>query len=131
MHQQRHSIENYFDSEIQSLDRKSVIKRIKLALQHRSGKKWSVTGDTGTAWAWITIDAPPSKRIYGSDGITVEGPGRFSSNVAREELCNLLDIKPGVNNYGISIPGSNDYYIEYIDRAEGRVPRVTGKPYWD
>ena len=32
------------------MDRKETIKRIKTALERRSGKKWSVTGGQGTAW---------------------------------------------------------------------------------
>ena len=45
-------------------DRDTTIKRIKTALQQRSGKTWSVTGGRGTAWGWITIDAPPRRRTW-------------------------------------------------------------------
>lgn len=45
-------------------DRNAVIARIKSALQRRSGKSWSVTGGRGTAWGWITIDAPPTRRTW-------------------------------------------------------------------
>jgi hypothetical protein len=45
-------------------DRDAAIKRIKTALQRRSGKTWSVTGGRGTAWGWITIDAPPRRRTW-------------------------------------------------------------------
>src|SRR2546423_1163620 len=43
-------------------DRNGIIKEIKTALETRSGKKWSVTGGKGTAYGWITIDAPPARR---------------------------------------------------------------------
>lgn len=47
------------------MDRNETIKRIKDALKRRSGKPWSVTGGRGTAWGWITIDAPPARTVYG------------------------------------------------------------------
>lgn len=43
------------------LTRAAVIKRIKTALKERSGKCWSVTVGTGTAYGWLTIDAPPAR----------------------------------------------------------------------
>ena len=45
--------------------RNETIKAIRKALRARSGKSWSVTGGRGTAWGWLTIDAPPARRIYG------------------------------------------------------------------
>ena len=44
------------------MDRAGTIKAIRKSLKRRSGKPWSVTGGRGTAWGWITIDAPPSRR---------------------------------------------------------------------
>ena len=32
---------------------------------------------------------------------------------------------------GASIAAANDYYAEYVDRAEGRVPAALGQRYWD
>ena len=102
------------------MDRKETIKRIGKALKDRSGKPWSVTGGRGTAWGWITIDAPPKRRT--NDGhMTIED---------QEELAKLLG-RDRIHHQGVSIPAGNDYYIEYIDRAEGRPPSVVGEPYWD
>jgi hypothetical protein len=47
-----------------NIDRNEAIKRIKTALQKRSGKQWSVTGGRGTAWGWVEIDAPPKRRTW-------------------------------------------------------------------
>ena len=44
------------------IDRAEVIKTIRAALRRRSGKNWSVRGDTGTAWGWIDISSPPARR---------------------------------------------------------------------
>lgn len=44
--------------------RDEAIREIKRALEKRSGKRWSVTGGRGTAWGWITIDAPPARRTW-------------------------------------------------------------------
>ena len=46
------------------MDRNETIKRIRTALRKRSGKAWSVKGGRGTAWGWIQIDAPPSRRNF-------------------------------------------------------------------
>lgn len=127
------------------MDRNETIKRIKTALQKRSGKTWSVTGGRGTAWGWITIDAPPARRTWGcrlKEGAVTTWPsdyeecdkgipGMTMSPADREELGKLLGKNEPVHHQGESIPAGNDYYQEYIDRAEGRTPTRTGTPYWD
>ena len=42
--------------------RNEIVQTIRAALRKRSGKPWSVTGGTGTAWGWIKISAPPARR---------------------------------------------------------------------
>ena len=46
------------------IDRDEAIKRIRTALKRKTGKTWSVTGDRGTAWGWIRVQAPPKRRIW-------------------------------------------------------------------
>ena len=46
------------------MSRSETIKAIKQALQKRSGKQWSVTGGKGTAYGWLSIDAPPKRRTW-------------------------------------------------------------------
>ena len=48
----------------EDLSRAAVIARIKRGLESRSGKRWSVTGGTGTAYGWLHIDAPPARRTW-------------------------------------------------------------------
>jgi len=105
----------------ESLSRNDVIARIRAGLRRRSGKAWSVTGGRGTAYGWITISAPPARRVQ---------PFGYISDADAAELGRLL-AKPKVHCQGESIPASSDYYAEYIDRAEGRAPSVFGRPYWD
>ena len=119
-----------------SIDRNEAIKEIRSALKRRSGKSWSVTGGRGTAWGWITIDVPPAQRCYHSVGPGAEckSEGKNSGHMsiaARRELADLLGFEKPVHQQGVSIPSSNDYYQEHIDRANGRPPSVIGKPYWD
>lgn len=125
--------------------RDDTIKRIRAALKRRSGKDWSVTGGRGTAWGWITIDAPPKRRTLHSVKINPNGsdypenytskdtgePGGSMTDADRKELAELLGLNEQAHHQGVSIPASYDYYQEYIDRAEGRTPSVVGKPYWD
>ncbi len=105
----------------QDNSRNATIKRIKAALKNRSGKSWSVTGGKGTAWGWITITAPPSRR---------EGFG-YLSDADTLELTALLGLPRAVHTQGENIPSGYDYYGEYIDRAEGRTPTECGQQYWD
>lgn len=127
------------------MDRKDTIRSIKAGLQKRSGKTWSVTGGKGTAWGWLTIEAPPARRTEH----TVKKEGRTSSNpedyeyqdtgekggnttlAEREELAKLLCVDSPVHHQGVSIPAGGDYWQEYIDRAWGRKPAKLGKVYWD
>lgn len=123
------------------MDRNETIKRIREALKKRSGKIWSVTGGRGTAWGWITIDAPPARRTWLTrmkEGSTTEteeydsgAPDGYTSPAERSELGALLGMDKPIHCQGESIPASSDYYQEYIDRAEGRTPSKIGQPYWD
>jgi len=45
------------------IDRNEAIKRIRAALKAKTGTTWSVTGGRGTAWGWITVQAPPKRRV--------------------------------------------------------------------
>jgi len=105
--------------------RDETIHEIKTALERRSGKKWSVTGGRGTAWGWITIDAPPKRRTgtYKGEGTCITAPDRV-------ELAMLLGLET-IHFQGESIPASYDYYDEYTARARGETPTVEGEPYWD
>ena len=131
-----------------SPDRNQTIKRIKTALERRSGKKWSVTGGRGTVWGWIKIDAPPARCTWksrlkaGADKDSRDsdyedydaGLGTKFGNMGpgdRAELGKLLGFERPVNHHGVNIAASNDHYNEYIDRAEGRSPAKVAQPYWD
>jgi hypothetical protein len=126
-------------------DRDTTIKAIKTALQRRSGKAWSVTGGRGTAWGWITINAPPKRKTAGYeltpgcadipenyariDDKYPEGGG-YMTLADKEELRDLLGLER-MHDQGESVAASGDYYREYIARAEGKTPAVIAQPYWD
>lgn len=128
------------------MERNDTIKRIRSALQRRSGKAWSVTGGRGTAWGWLTIDAPPARRTWRNrlkaDASPAQlpedyeeydsgQPGGYSSPSDRAELGQLLGLDKPVHCQGVSIAASSEYWQEYIDRAEGRTPAKIAQPYWD
>ena len=129
----------------EDLSRAAVIARIKRALESRSGKRWSMTGGTGTAYGWLHIDVPPARRTWrdrprpGATGLGTYAddyepydsgqPGGSMSPAERAELAALLGLDRIDRN--VSVAASHEYYREYIDRAEGRVPRKIATPYWD
>ncbi len=126
------------------MDRNEAIKRIRDGLKKRSGKSWSVTGGRGTAWGWITVDAPPARRTahyrelatLRPDGgrdfeyVDTGEPGGYTTPAEREELAKLLALDQ-VPSQGLSIPASTAYYEEHVARAEGRTPEKLGEIYWD
>jgi len=57
-------------------------------------------------------------------------PGGHMTDKDRNELAALLGLD-SVHFQGESIPASNQYYQEYLDRANGREPIVRGTQYWD
>jgi len=136
-------IRQYVAEDCEDLSRAAVIHRIKTALQRRSGKAWSVTGGKGTAYGWITVDAPPARRTWSHrlkagcvtdrpedyEGYDCGQPGHTITPTDQAELAALLGTD--VHHQGYSIPSSNDYYREALDRAEGRPVQKLATPYWD
>lgn len=127
-------------------DRDRTIRQIRAALYRRSRKQWSVTGGRGTAWGWITIDAPPSRRTWGNrlkadaspaqlsedyEEYDTGAPGGHMSPAERAELGALLGLEGPAHFQGVSIAASSEYYAEYLARAEGRTPAKVATPYWD
>lgn len=124
-------------------DRNAVIKRIKSALEERSGKQWSVTGGHGTGWGWIRIEAPPARRTWGHrlkvgaitnrpedyEEYDTGKPWYYMAPAERAELGTLLGLDAPVHSQGVSIPASRDYWCEYVERAEGRTPSKIAQPY--
>lgn len=45
------------------IPRDEAVKRIKAALLRKTGKQWLVHGGRGTAWGWITVEAPKARRV--------------------------------------------------------------------
>lgn len=138
-------------SEATTLDRDDAIKLIREALKRRSGKTWSVRGDRGTAWGWITIAAPPARRVghkpnpaYGDINVyrtdvpmEVDDPDApkekrwYTSEADCEELQRLFGLSRPVHCQGISIPAASDYRRFYVAAARGLEPIGDPQPYWD
>jgi len=104
-----------------STDRDEAIRAIRAALKRRTGRTWSVTGGRGTAWGWITVTAPPSRRVKYD----------YMTEADRRDLGEALGLDAPVHSQGVWIPAQHDYRTEYIDRAEGRPPSVVAVAYWD
>lgn len=101
-------------------DRDAAILEIRRGLKARSGKDWSVTGGSGTAWGWIKIQAPPRRRIDG-----------MMSTTDRVELGKLLDLGRASYSQGESVAASYEYRAEWVARAKGERLPVIAEPYWD
>jgi hypothetical protein len=128
----------------EKLDRASVIAALKRNLQERSGKSWSVTGGRGTAYGWLTIQAPPARRTWSHRlraGAVADMPENYEEYDAgkpahnnspedRAELATLLGLER-VHCQGVSIAASHEYYREYLARSRGEAPAKIATPYWD
>ena len=101
-------------------DRNAVIVAIRHNLKERTGRKWSVTGGTGTSWGWIRIDAPPSRK----------GAVDTMPMMDRDTLKWALGLE-SVHQQGVNIPASAAHRREFVERSLGRVPAKAAEPYWD
>lgn len=125
--------------------RDAVIKAIRVSLQERSGKAWSVTGGRGTAWGWITIYAPPSRCTghavvkAGASGVNPEDyeykdtgePNGNMTSADSAELAKLMGL-PAVHHQGENVPASNAYQRVALWRAmTGTDGGHKVEPYWD
>lgn len=101
-----------------SNDRDDTILILRRELRARTGRAWSVTGGRGSAWGWITVTAPPARRV----------DGYHLSAADQAELSRVFG-EP-VGHQGVQIPASTDHRIEYVDRVRGMATRPAA-PYWD
>jgi hypothetical protein len=115
------------------MDRNEAIKRIRAALKKSTGRAWSVTGGRGTAWGWITVDAPPRRRTADHRGEDVGEPGHYMTMEDRKTLGGIMrEMQSGIAHHqGVSIPASGAYRRYYVALAEGEEPTDTPTPYWD
>lgn len=115
------------------IERPEAVKRIKAALKRKTGKTWSVHGARGTAWGWITVEAPKSRRVshrenpayvshwetpdepYCFEYVREKGDGEnyYTSMVDCEILARIFGKdNPLVCHQGLSIsPDSREYYV--------------------
>lgn len=105
---------------IDRLDRANVCMRISLALQGRSKKRWSVRGGAGGSQEYgrLTISSPPDRRPE----------AEAMTDADRQELTQLLGLDELVGPEGAIVEDSHEHWIAFIDRAEGRVPRLDPEP---
>jgi hypothetical protein len=101
-------------------DRNATIAALRAELKRRTGTTWSVTGGSGTAWGWITVNAPPKRRL---------DFGRLA-DTDRAALASALSLD-SVHCQGVSIPASWEYRREYLERAAGLPVTTIAQPYWD
>jgi hypothetical protein len=110
--------------------RNEIVQTIRAALRKRSGKPWSVTGGTGTAWGWIKISAPPARRTLHARlkaGAASTSPedyemvdtGEPDGNLTEAdclELARLLGLE-SVSMQGESVPATTAFRRVAIARA--------------
>jgi len=124
------------------IDRDEAIKRIRKALTKKTGKSWSVTGGRGTAWGWITVSAPPRRRVWHTQikpfdpslpgscwreiikeiPIAKDDPRRaygYTSLDDCRELARAFGLKnmpDGVHHQGLSInPDHREWYVAQVE----------------
>lgn len=121
------------------IERNEATKRLRKALKAKTGKSWSVWGDRGTAYGWITVEAPKARRVseklapqFASIvdvplGTPVEeylieytgpaGTNDYTSLADRKILANIFKtLNRGTLRQGLSIsPDSREWYVQ---RAE-------------
>lgn len=118
------------------IERKEAVRRIKAALRRKTGKTWSVHGGRGTAWGWLTVEAPKSRRVAHKENPAYEwrdfldtgelpyiecaadeNRGAWYTSVADcQLLTQAFDLSRKVHYQGLLI--SPDEWNFYVMRAE-------------
>jgi hypothetical protein len=115
------------------IDRDEAIKRIRQALKQKTGKSWSVTGGRGTSWGWITVQAPPRRRVSvrsipGKENedlyydrveeYKAEGENHYTSRAECKELARAFGVD-NVHNQGLGIgPDRREAYVAAVEGVE-------------
>ena len=116
------------------IERSEAVKRIKAALKEKTGKTWSVHGGRGTAWGWLTVEAPKKRRVshranpnYVShqetpdepwcfEYIDEQGENWYTSLAEREELAKAFGLDKPVHHKGLSIsPDNRELYVAKVE----------------
>lgn len=125
------------------IERADAVKRLKKALRTITGKTWSVSGARGTAWGWIDIQAPKSRRVGHTPNPawkhwemdTQEPPffenpdapkdERWYTNLADEAvLRDIFDMTGFYIHQGMSVPPDSREW--YVLKAEEKAAAMTG-----
>lgn len=117
-----------------ALDRDLAIRLIRFNLKARSGKRWSVKGSRGSAWGWITITAPPARRV--ANELTVEDAQELGDLLSLPEKSVYTDLEyigrsNAAHRQGISIAADSEWYKHYIDASAGVESDHCTPQYWD
>ena len=96
------------------------MRRSRGARSANGGRTWSERQTPGTRGDW------PEDFAWIDLGV----PGHMSGPEDRAALARLLGMDAD-RPQGVQVAASPEYYREYIDRAEGRPPRLIATPYWD
>lgn len=112
------NVEGAIASVMLERNRSEVTKMIKGFLKARTGRDWSVTGGTGTAWGWLRITAPKGRKV--------------DFRATMEDQI-LLGLAMGCDwpQEAFSVASSDGHWLAALQRAAGL--EVTGSevPYWD
>lgn len=115
------------------LDTDETIKRLRVALKKATGRAWSVTRGRGTAYSWITIDAPKNRRVYrfhetvDRDAcgmpkfVDVYDPAYEWGHMGIEDrqlLAGVLGLDRDIHHQGILIAPERETRWRYVSAAE-------------
>jgi hypothetical protein len=104
-----------------SITLEETIKTIRTELKRRTGKTWSVTRGSGTAYGWLRITAPPARQT---------GEFEYMTEEDIKTLGEAMGFDRPISRQGLSVPASTEHYREYVNRAKG-LPFEVAQAYWD
>jgi hypothetical protein len=111
-------IEGAIKAAIDSHDRSAVTKLIKTFLKARTGRTWSVTGGTGTAYGWLHIKAPQARL-----------DGYRASMDDKVMLALALGLEHPTEDF--SVAASGGHWLAALQRAAGLEVTGSEAQYWD
>jgi len=119
------------------LNRDETIERIRAALKKKTGKTWSVSGGRGTSWGWITVQAPPKRRVFHDpnpkwevwdlkceepryfERLPKEGEtGWYTSDAERQEIASAFGLDSPVHFQGLMVsPEKYEFYVAAVEKG--------------
>lgn len=113
------------------INRADAIKSIKVGLKKLTGRSWNVSGNRGTAYGYINIDAPKARRNFDSYGKLLEQVDSYAYMGLEDRRALAQVFKCGDTVHFQGMVCSPDEREFTVAAAEGRIKPCANGNGWE